>query len=186
MKRIVALLMVFLFLGGCGSAPKPIDKAMLLRTKLLQSNGCDFKAIITADYFDKLQVFKLHCRCDAGGNLKFEVLEPSTISGVTGEVNAQNGKLTFDENALLFPLMAENRISPVSAPWIVLEAFRSGYIRGCTETDDTLTTHIDDTLAQNTLQVILLSNLEEKLISAEIFYHERRILTVQIEDFAFL
>ena len=185
MKRFVPLLMVLLLLNGCSGTQKPIDKAMSFRSRLLQSNGCSFVAVVTADYFEKKQVFKLQCSCDAGGNVRFEVLEPTSIAGITGTIDGQGGKLTFDEHALLFSLMAESRISPVSGPWIMLQAMRSGYIRGCADTNDALTIHIDDTLGQDTLQLVLGINTE-KLVSADIFYHQRRILAIQIEDFTFL
>lgn len=186
MKRLLALLLSLLFFCGCGGKPEPIDRAMTFRSDLLQSNGCSFVATITADYFDKLQTFKLQCCCDTLGNISFEVLEPTSISGITGRIDSTGGKLTFDEEILLFSLMAGNVISPVSAPWIVMEGVRSGYIRGCADSDCGLSIHIDDTFLQNTLQIILETDSEYIPKFAEIFYQERRILTIQIESFAFL
>ena len=186
MKRFVFLLVALLFLCGCGKTAKPIDKAVTFRTKLLQSSGCEFVATITADYFDKLQIFKMRCRCDHAGKLAFEVLEPASIAGITGQIDGQTGNLTFDDQALLFSLMAENRISPVSAPWIMLEGLQSGYISSCAETENGLKLYIDDTLNDEKIQLILWVDARDALLSAELFYHERRILTVAVEAFTFL
>ena len=186
MKRFLPLLLILLFLFGCGGAQKPIDKAMSLRSKILQSNGCSFNATITADYFDKVQVFRLQCSCDTAGNISFSVLEPASISGITGKIEGQGGKLTFDDHVLLFSLMAGNDISPVSAPWLMLNGLRSGYIRGCADSDDGLSIHIDDTLGQNTLQIVLQTNSNGILSATEIFYQQRRILAIKIDDFTFL
>lgn len=186
MKRFLSLLLIVLFLFGCGGTQRPIDKAMSLRSEILQSNGCSFIATITADYFDKVQVFKLQCRCDTVGNISFSVLEPASISGITGKIEGQGGKLTFDDHALLFSLMAGNNISPVSAPWLMLNGLRSGYIRGCADSNDGLSIHIDDTLGQDSLQIILQTNSKGILSAAEIFYRDRRILAIKIDDFTFL
>jgi len=186
MRRLFCCLVVFFFLGGCGSSIEPMDKALALRSKLQQSEGCEFVAVVTADYFDKVQSFALQCTGDTSGNITFQVLEPSSVAGISGRIDSRGGKLTFDEQALLFSLMAETRISPVGAPWILLQALRAGYIRGCSDADGVLTIHIDDTFGDDALQLIVRTNSENVLVSAEIFHQERRILTVQIEQFVYL
>ena len=185
MRRIFSCLIVLFLLGGCSSS-EPMDKALTLRSTLLHSEGCEFVAVVTADYFDKVQRFSLQCTGDVSGNITFQVLEPSSIAGVSGTIDSRGGKLTFDEQALLFSLMAETKISPVSAPWILLQAMRAGYIRGCSETEGGVTIHIDDTFGEDQLQFILCVNSENNLISAEIFHRERRILTIQIEGLVYL
>ena len=70
----------------------------------------------------------MDCKADSSGNLTFTVVKPETISGITGTLSGDGGNLTFDDTALHFELMAENQLSPVSAPWILIKTLRNGYI----------------------------------------------------------
>ena len=114
------------------------------------------------------------------------VLSPESISGLTGKLSIEGGALTFDEHALLFPMLAGDRLSPVSAPWVLIRTLRSGYIGGCSENQNGLSIHMDDSYNDDALQVIVQTNTEVIPISAEIFYRNNRILTVIVEDFSFL
>ena len=57
----------------------------------------------------------MDCQCDSQGDLTFAVTAPETITGITGKVSDAGGKLTFDDTALQFDLMAEEQVTP-SAP----------------------------------------------------------------------
>ena len=106
MKKLSVLLIVLLFLGGCSGKQEELERAMTLRAKLLASE-CSFDAKITADYGDKLYVFAMTCQGDSRGNLTFTVTEPESIAGITGNISSGEGKLTFDDTVLQFPLLAD-------------------------------------------------------------------------------
>ena len=94
-----------LFLCGCGNEKGNMETALQLRNQLLQCERCTFQADITADYGEQLHRFVADCHADSDGNIYFTVMEPETIAGITGEIHASGGRLTFDDTALGFPLL---------------------------------------------------------------------------------
>ena len=185
LKRIIAVGILLLFLCGCGVQQSELDPALKLRSKL-QTAGCRFDAEITADYGDKTYQFSLNCEADASGNVCFTVLSPETISGITGKIQQGSGSLTFDDTALAFSILADGLASPVSGPWVMLKALRSGYIRsGCME-DGLLRLTVNDSYEQNaqTLDIWLDENCQP--IRADVFAENRRILTITVKSFAFV
>ena len=186
MKRILLIGLLVILLPGCAKSSALIDRVMLFRAELLQSDGCTFTADVTADYSQHIFTFKMRCKSDKDGSVTFEVISPESIAGITGILDADGGKLTFDDHALLFSVLADGRLSPVSAPWVMMRALRSGYIKGCSETRDSLSIHIDDSYHQDAMQVIIQSNSECRPTSAEIYYRGSRILTIVVEDFSIL
>ena len=152
MKRIVAVLFVLLILTGCSGMDADMDRAMDIRAKIL-SQSIQFETDITADYGDKTYTFSAQCSADSKGNLTFTVLKPETISGISGSVSASGGKLTFDGKALSFPLLADNQITPVSAPWVLVKTLRSGYLTSCGMDGDLIRLAIDDSYADDALHL---------------------------------
>ena len=185
MKRLSVLLSVLLFLGGCSGKQEELERAMTLRAKLLASE-CSFDAKITADYGDKLYVFAMTCQGDSRGNLTFTVTEPESIAGITGILSQDGGKLTFDDTALAFPLMADDQLTPVSAPWIFLKTLRGGYLTSANTEEELLHLTIDDSYEEDALQLDIWLDGEDKPILAEILYDGRRILTISVSNFQIL
>ena len=186
MKRIAAAVFVFLILSGCTGKRDELDQVMALRAKLLACESCSFQAEITADYGDSIHSFSMDCTGDNDGNLAFTVTKPETISGITGKFEAGEGKLTFDDTALTFPLLADGQITPVSGPWIFLKTLMGGYLTSCVREDDLLRVSIDDSFDDDALQLDIWFSNEDKPIRAEIFYDGRRIVTMDIADFEIL
>jgi len=186
MKRVCSALLILFLLTGCGRTTDTTEKAMNLRSEILQGAGCEFLAEVTADYSQMLYKFKMRCKCDSSGNIDFEVLSPESISGITGKMDSDGGKLTFDDKALLFSTLADGRLSPVSGPWVMMRAIRAGYLTGCSEENGKLTIHIDDSYQEDALQVIVQTDEESKPVTAEIFYRNVRVLTILVEDFLIL
>ena len=117
MRRWTVVLVCVLFLVGCTSGEAALDPGLRLRQRLLDSGGCAFRTTVTADYGDYLHTFVLSCQGDSTGELRFEVVAPDTISGITGVIRGEQGKLTFDEEVLVFSPLVDGLLSPVSAPW---------------------------------------------------------------------
>lgn len=186
MKRIPALLLVLLLLSGCANARNQIDRALFLRTRLLQGEGCSFTARITADYGEQLHTFTLDCKGDHLGNLIFTVAEPETIAGITGLISTEGGKLTFQDTALEFPLLADGQVTPISAPWLLLKTLRGGYLTGAGEEGNLLRLTVDDSYEEDALHLDIWLNGENMPVQADILYDGRRILSLAIAEFQIL
>ena len=183
MKKAAVCAVLLVLLTGCSQENRELERGMELRTKLLKGEGCSFSADIAADYGDALYTFSMDCQADAQGNLTFTVTAPESISGITGKISDTGGSLTFDDTALFFPLMADDQISPVSAPWIFLKTLRGGYLTCAGSEEDLLRLTIDDSYEDDALQLDIWLNGEDVPIRAEILYDGRRIVTMDIEDF---
>ena len=163
-----------------------MDRAMVLREKLLAATGCSFDAVITADYGDVAYTFTMNCSADRQGNLRFSVTEPQTISGISGIVSATGGKLTFDDKVLTFGLMADGLVSPVSAPWLFLKTLRSGYLTSCGKERNSLRLSIDDSYEEDALHLDIWLGEGDLPIQSDIYWQGRRLLSIQVENFKFL
>lgn len=184
MKRLTGILLAVLLLWGC-AAGDGMDRALEARTKF-QSSGCRFRATISADYGDMIHTFVLDCAADEKGDVEFTVAAPDTISGITGRLTGESGFLTFDGEVLAFSLLADGQLSPVSAPWVLIHTLRGGYLRACGETESGLRLTIDDSYADNSMQVDIWLDGENIPTGAEVLWQGRRILTVKVESFEFV
>lgn len=185
MKRIIPILLILVLLAGCAGVKDTMDRAMALRAALL-AKGAEFDAAITADYGDKTYSFGMHCQLDAQGKVTFAVTSPETIAGITGTVSSTGGKLTFDDKALAFSLLADGQVSPVSGPWLLMKTLRSGYLTSCGVEDGCLRIAIDDSYEDDALHLDIWLDEEDHPKRGEILWQGRRILTVEIENFVFL
>lgn len=183
MKKIAAAMVVLVFLTGCSGGSKEMQRGLDLRSELLKASECRFSCEITADYSDKVYTFSMDCRCDPQGNLTFAVTAPETITGITGKVSDAGGKLTFDDTALQFDLMAEEQVTPVSAPWILMKTLRSGYITSAGMDGGRLRLTIDDSYEDDALHLDIWLGEDDCPEDAEILYKERRILSLKVTNF---
>lgn len=185
MKRILCIVCLLALLCGCTGHQDAMEEVLALRAALL-SQGVSFDAVVTADYGDRTYQFALGCQSDSQGELKFQVLRPETIAGISGTVSAAGGKLTFDNQALAFSLLADGQISPVSAPWILMHTLRGGYLTSCTKEGDGIRVSIDDSYEEDALHLDIWLDANNNPVRGEILWQGRRILSMQIETFAFL
>ncbi len=183
MKRIGAVILALVIFSGCTGKGDEMERCMTLRANLLACEMCTFDAKITADYGDAVQVFSLRCEGRSDGALGFEVLEPESIAGITGRFTTGKGELTFDDVALSFPLLTDDQITPVSAPWILLKTLLGGYLTACTMEEDLLRLTINDSYEEDALQMEIWLDSEDRPVQAEIIYDDRRIITMEVESF---
>ena len=180
MKKWLPLLLVFLL--GCSGTDPDLEAALDLRTRCLAASSVTFQTEIGADYITQVEEFKMDCSLDTQGNLRFSLLEPEEIRGIGGTVST-DGRVEFEGTVLAFPLMAEGRLSPLSGPWVLMRAVRSGAIVAAGREGDMLHLTIDDSYADNALTVDLW--LEEgEIKEAEIAWEGRRCLTMTVDDFS--
>lgn len=187
MKKFAALWFVLLWvlLPGCSAGEDAMGQALTLRSRLVSANGYGFDANITADFGDKLYRFSMNCQTDPGGNLSFTVTEPETIEGITGTIDAQGGKLTFDDTALAFELLADGRLSPVSAPWVLVHTLHYGYITACAQTDSGVMISINDSYEDEALNLSVYLGRDGLPAEAEISWNGRRVLSLTVKSFTF-
>ena len=186
MGKFVVLCLLFVLLSGCDRSPEEMETAMELRTKLLQASGCSFDAKITADYGDKLHTFSMTCQADSNGKIVFTVTEPDTISGMIGTLSSKGGEITFADTALHFELLAEDQLSPVSAPWILMQTLRSGYLASACREEGGIRLSVDDSYEEDPLRLDIWLNSQDMPTHADILYDGRRILSLDVENFAIL
>ncbi len=183
MKKIAIVLLFALLLGGCYSENDGFGRAMALRTSLINGEGCAFDATITADFGDKTYSFCLSCASDAEGNIDFTVRSPQSIEGISGVVRSDGGALCFDGNALTFPLQSDELLSPVSAPWVMVRALRSGYVRSCAQEDKLFRMRVDDSFHADALTLDIWVDGQSGPVRTDIYEENRRIVTMTVENF---
>ena len=185
MKRIALIFIIIVLLTGCSDTSQQMDRVMTLRG-VLQQKDVSFDASIVADYGNKVHSFGMHCQSDTQGNLKFTVTEPTTIAGISGTVAKGSGKLTFDDKILAFDILADNLISPVSGPWVLMETLRGGYLTSCSQDGELLRVAIDDSYEENALHLEVWLDSGNVPQQCEIYWQGRRLLSMNIKNFAFM
>ena len=184
--KMIALMLVAVLLTGCGVHNGELNKAMEIRAQLLTAQGCSFDAVITANYSDKTYTFAVAYTADSQGNVTLEVLEPETIAGITGNISAEGCKLTFDDQALAFELLADGQVTPVSAGYLLVKTLRNGYVRGCGTDGEEVQLLIDDSYQEDALNLDIRLGRDDLPISAEILYKDRRFLSLEVKNFRLL
>lgn len=182
MKRLLSCFMALIFLTGC-SGNNGIDHTIELRQNILSADRCSFTANVVADYGDALFSFILQCTFDDLGDMEFTVIEPESIKGVTGKIKGETGYLTFADQALAFPLLADGQLTPISGPWILMKTLRSGYIHSSGSENELTHVCINDSFREDALQLDIWLDQNQTPVCAEILYLNRRILTISITEF---
>ena len=118
--------------------------------------------------------------------MAFEVTGPEPISGITGTLTRSGGALTFDDTILGFPMLAEGRLAPVSAPWILLKALRSGYISSVGRESDGWRLTVLDSYEEDALVLDIWFDDDWQPKHSEILFKGEKILTLVPEDLRFV
>ena len=163
-----------------------MDTALSLRQRVLSAPGCEFDCEITADYGNIIYSFLVNCKFDDQGALTFGVIEPKSISGISGVISSQGGSLTFDDEVLAFPLMADGYISPISAPWVFMKALRSGYIHSCSASNNGFCIRLHDSYAENSLEMDVWFDENDIPFHSELLWQGRKILSLNVKNFQWL
>lgn len=177
--------MLMVIATGCSSENRELQQAVAFRQDLLSAEGCSFSASVTADYGDSLQMFSMSCTADQKGKLSFEVTEPESISGISGEISDTGGSIQFEDKALYFPLMTDDLLTPASAPWIFLKALRGGCITTVGMEGGLLHVSLDDSYEEDALNLDIWLEGGSP-VRGDILHEGRRILSLEIKNFVFL
>lgn len=126
--KFLAIWFCFLLLTGCAaSTQEPAQKALEFRTDLMEAGGCSFTAEIAADYGAHVYKFALACSY-ADGKAQLEVLSPENIAGIRAETSGDGTALIFEDDELEFGQLANGVVSPVAAPWLLVQCWVQEYI----------------------------------------------------------
>lgn len=186
MKRIIVLLLTVFILCGCSRENSEFDRAMSVRTGIINAQGCSLTAEITADFTDKTYTFKMQCQVDRAGDIEFEVMEPGYLDGIQGTISSDGGKLIFDDTALAFTLQPDGVLSPACAPWILMRTLRGGYVRYCAVEEEYLRMTVDDSYEEDALTLDIWIGANNAPVQADIFQNNVRIMTICITDYRLL
>ena len=186
MKKVAAVLLTCVLLAGCSAGEDALDTGMELRAKLLKADRVSFCIDISADHGDILDLFSMECSTDSGGMLLFTVTSPDTIAGITGQITAESGALTFDDTALYFPPVGQNRLSPVSAPWILIKTLRSGYLRSAGVEQEQIRLTFVDSYEEHALQVDIWLDKNDLPERVEVLSEGFLILSLDVSNFEIL
>lgn len=184
MKLVCWLLGLMLFLTGCSAENRELREVMEFRDQLLSAQGCGFQAEVTADYGDSVNQFAMDCQGDASGNLTFEVTQPQSIAGIKGRISDSGGSIDFEDQALFFPLLTDDLLTPASAPWIFLKTLRSGYVTSVCAEEGLLHLTVDDSYADDALTLDIWLEAD-KPVRSDILHDGKRILSLTVENFVF-
>ena len=176
--------MCLLLLWGC-DGNGTMDRAVSFRSRF-QGSACNFRATVTADYGEQLHTFVMDCQSDDQSKLDFTVVAPDSIAGITGWISGDDGFRTFDRNLLAISPLAEGQLSPVCAPWVLINTLRSGYLRYCSEIENGYRLTMNDTYEEQAMAVEIWLDADGIPLAGEILWQGRRILTVSIENFVFV
>ncbi len=185
MKKVMAMVITLCLLTGCGDTEGAQDKLLQMRNKLMQG-GCSFISYIHADFGDTTYDFAVLCCFDTQGNMTFEVKEPESISGITGKIDSAGGALTFDDKAVAFSLLADGEITPISGPWLMIKALRSGYLSAWREASNGTLLSIDDSYDGSYIAFKILISKDFMPLSGEILWKGRCVLSISVEEFRYL
>ena len=183
MKIVTVVVLVAVILVGCAKGDGDLNPAMELRQRLANGDGCTFRAEVCADYGDRVYTFVMDCKADTAGDVHFKLVSPDTISGISGTVTQSGGKLEFDDQVLLFEPLTQGELTPVIAPWLLYKVITGGYIRSVSEEADQFIYTVDDTYQSEQFMALLTLQRDQTPRSCEVFWNNRRILTVKVTDF---
>ena len=169
----------FCMCAGCSGKNNAMDHALTLRGAIAQADRCNFSIRITADYGDVSYDFAMECVSDNQGNVDFTVTEPATIAGIKGRISAAGGRLTFDDAALYIPMLADDQITPVSGPWLLMRTLLGGCITSCS--DGRIT--IDDSYEDDALKLDIFLDDGGMPSAVDVYWKNRRILLMQVTSF---
>lgn len=186
MKRGLILILIMCVFCGCSNGSTSIDRAIALRNNVSDGKPCKFDAVVIADYLDRTYGFEMQCETAVNGNTTFTVVQPDTISGISGTISDDGGAITFDDNVLAFEPIIDGNISPVATPWLFLKTLRGGYIKACSTDSSGLYIQIDDSYAGKPVLLEIWTDGDDLPQHVEISWDGRRILSMDVENFTIL
>lgn len=183
-KRLAVLLLLPLMLCGCAKRNVPAQEALAFRTQLMQVGKCSFTADMKVDYGSRVYEFSVLASYTPE-ETKLTIQSPEEIAGICATVTENGTKLQFQESELEFGKLANGTVSPVSAPWLLVQCWIGEYIASSgSDADMERVTYLKGN-ADSELSVDTWFDKEGVPVHAEFIYDNFRCLIVDIRDFSF-
>ena len=77
-------------------------------------------------------------------------------------------------------------MSPISGPWILVKTLLGGYLTDCVQEGELLHLQIDDSYEDDALHLDIWLDAGNLPVQAEIYYDNRRIVTMTVSNFTIL
>lgn len=183
MKKLMGLFVIVLVLTGCSWDKSDVSDGLKLRQLLQSEDRYVFTAEITADYGDRIYTFTMDCGTDGTGDVDFSIVHPESIQGISGSITQTGGRLVFDDTVLLFDSLTQGQVTPVIGPWLMIKAIQGGYIQAVSEQNGKEELVIDDTFGTEKFRMLLELGEEGFPCGCEIYWQNRRMLTIKISNF---
>ena len=131
-KRLLCVLMMTLFLTGCGGGggKEAEELALSIRGEYLAMESCAIEASVTADYGQRVYEYEMAVSVN-GEETVLTLSAPETVAGLTARLAGEESQLEFDGLSVETGPLDGDGLTPVSAVPALLEAARSGYITAC-------------------------------------------------------
>lgn len=135
MKKTVLLFgALLLLLCGCGGEDRQMRQALDFREKLLSADGCGFHCTVTADCEPVVYEFEMDCEYQKGVG-SFVLSAPQELAGIGATVSGDGSSLDFQGVRLALEDTAGGKLAPLGTPWILGNAWESGYITAAGDDD---------------------------------------------------
>ena len=176
------MMLLLLLFCGCKSTENNLQEAIDFRASLVQAGGCSFRAEITADFDDYVELFTVDCECDADGTTRLTIDSPENLQGITATVTDRGGTITFHGLSVDFGLLADGNVIPAAAPAIAVVCWSSEYIASAGTEEDLYRVTYEKDFEQKRIRVdtCLKNGLP---IYSEICYNNQNILKIMISEF---
>lgn len=182
-KKWLILLSCFLLLNGCGRKQEPTQGALDFRTALMDAEGCSFAADVSASYEDRVYDFSMTC-VHTKDKTALTVTKPQAIAGISASVENGKTQLEFDGAILEFGRLANGYVSPVAAPWLLVQCWTGEYIAYAGPDGDM--ERITYLRGYNDEEVAVDTWLQNGIPTyAEVSYGGVRCLTITISEFQY-
>jgi len=183
LRRIIIAFLLCLLCTACASEEEVLSPAIDFRAEVVQNGGCSFVAQVEADFGQTVQMFTLQCQTNENDELRFSVLAPETLAGISATVTEGGGTITYDGMAMDFGLLANGNVIPAAAPAIVSSCWTNAYIASAGNENSLYRATYEKNYDEKKL--IVETWFEKGLpISAEICYNNERVIKITISDFS--
>ena len=80
-------------------------------------------------------------------------------------------------------MLADGELSPISAPWVLVNTLRSGYLTSCGKDGDSFRVTINDSYQDEYVQVDVWLSDDNMPTYAEFLWRGHRILSLNVDAF---
>ena len=174
-----------LLLTACGGTGGEAGDAADARMPYRNMAGCVMEAEVSCTQDGAAWEATLRCDYVPEGETTVEVLAPETIAGITAHVKDSAADVSFDDTQLGLGSLANGRLAPLAAPYVLGQSWAGAYIDS-TGTEDGLL-RATYRLGYDKQELVVDTWFTEEPFTpqyAEISADGRMVLSIRISNFA--